>query len=38
VRCRSGRAQAVAAFINHPDAASATPALDAVIEWVAANG
>jgi D-alanyl-D-alanine carboxypeptidase/D-alanyl-D-alanine-endopeptidase (penicillin-binding protein 4) len=38
VRCRSGRTQAVAAFINHPDAAAATPALDAVIEWVAANG
>jgi len=38
VRCRSGRTHAVAAFVNHPDAASATPTLDAVIEWVAANG
>lgn len=38
VRCRSGRSQAVAAFVNHPDAGSATPTLDAVIEWVATNG
>ena len=38
VRCQSGRTHAVAAFINHPDAASATPALDSVIEWLAANG
>ena len=38
VRCVSGRTHAVAAFVNHPDAASATPALDAVIEWLAANG
>ena len=38
VRCRSGRTHAVAAFVNHPEAASATPALDSVIEWLAANG
>lgn len=38
VRCRSGRAHAVAAFVNHPDAASATPTLDAIVEWLAANG
>ncbi len=38
VRCRSGRTHAVAAFVNHPDAATATPTLDAVIEWLAANG
>jgi D-alanyl-D-alanine carboxypeptidase/D-alanyl-D-alanine-endopeptidase (penicillin-binding protein 4) len=38
VRCQSGRVQALAAFVNHPDAAGATPVLDAVVEWVAANG
>ena len=38
VRCRSGRVQALAAFVNHPLAASATPALDAVVEWVVDNG
>jgi serine-type D-Ala-D-Ala carboxypeptidase/endopeptidase (penicillin-binding protein 4) len=38
VRCPSGRTHAVAAFVNHADAASAIPALDSVIEWLAANG
>lgn len=38
VRCRNGRSYAVAAFVNHPDAASATPALDSMIEWLAESG
>jgi len=38
VKARSGRTYAVAAIVNHPEAASATPLLDGVIEWVAANG
>jgi serine-type D-Ala-D-Ala carboxypeptidase/endopeptidase (penicillin-binding protein 4) len=29
---------AVAALVNHPQAARATPTLDAFIEWVAKNG
>jgi hypothetical protein len=28
----------VAAIVNHPQAARATPALDGVIEWIARNG
>lgn len=35
VHGRSGRVFAVAALVNHPDAARATPALDAFIEWLA---
>ncbi|MED5618968.1 D-alanyl-D-alanine carboxypeptidase/D-alanyl-D-alanine-endopeptidase [Ideonella sp. BN130291] len=35
---KSGRVYAVAAMVNHPQAARGTPALDAVIEWVARNG
>ena len=35
---RSGRVYAVAALVNHPQAARATPALDALVEWVAQNG
>lgn len=35
VRARSGRVHAVAVFAHHPDAARATPAIDAVIEQVA---
>lgn len=38
VRSRSGRVYAVAAMVNHPDAARATPALDAFIEWVVRHG
>ena len=38
VRAKSGQVYAVAAMVNHPQAARATPALDAVIEWVAKNG
>lgn len=38
VRSASGRMYAVAALVNHPHAQQATPALDAVIEWVARNG
>jgi len=38
VTARGGRTYAVATLVNHPDAASATPVLDGVIEWVAANG
>lgn len=35
VKGRSGRVFAVAALVNHPDAGRATPALDALIEWLA---
>jgi len=38
VRAASGKVYAVAAIVNHPHAARATPALDAAIEWVAKNG
>ena len=38
VRARSGKVYAVAAMVNHPDAARATPALDALIEWLARHG
>lgn len=38
VRARSGKVYAVAAMVNHPQAARPTPALDAMIEWVAKNG
>jgi D-alanyl-D-alanine carboxypeptidase/D-alanyl-D-alanine-endopeptidase (penicillin-binding protein 4) len=35
VRAQSGRIYAVAAIVTHANAAKGTPALDAVIEWVA---
>ena len=38
VRGKSGRVYAVAAIVTHPDAAKGTPALDALIEWVAREG
>jgi len=38
VRGKSGKVYAVAAMVNHPDAARGTPALDALIEWIAKNG
>lgn len=38
VQAGSGTTYAVAALVNHPDAARATPALDRLIEWVAARG
>ncbi|MBL8362454.1 MAG: D-alanyl-D-alanine carboxypeptidase [Rubrivivax sp.] len=38
VQGASGRLYAVAALVNHPEAARGTPALDALIEWVARNG
>lgn len=38
VRAKSGKVYAVAALVNHPQAARGTPALDAFIEWVARNG
>lgn len=38
VRCESGRVQALTAFVNHPQAAAAVPAIDAVVEWVVLNG
>lgn len=38
VQGASGRYYAVAALVNHPNAGRATPALDALIEWVAKNG
>lgn len=38
VRSRSGVVYAVAAIVNHPDAARARSALDAFIGWLAKNG
>lgn len=38
VKARSGKVYAVAAIVNHPLAPQATPALDALIEWVASEG
>jgi serine-type D-Ala-D-Ala carboxypeptidase/endopeptidase (penicillin-binding protein 4) len=38
VKGRSGKVYAVAAMVNHPRAARATPALDALIEWLARHG
>lgn len=38
VKARSGKVYAVAAMVNHPAAARATPALDALIEWLAQHG
>jgi len=38
VQAASGITYAVAALVNHPEAARATPALDRLIEWVAARG
>ena len=38
VRGKSGRIYAVAAIVTHPEAARGTPALDALIEWVAREG
>jgi D-alanyl-D-alanine carboxypeptidase/D-alanyl-D-alanine-endopeptidase (penicillin-binding protein 4) len=35
---RSGRVYALVAIVNDARAANATPALDALVEWVAANG
>ncbi|MBS0448858.1 MAG: D-alanyl-D-alanine carboxypeptidase [Proteobacteria bacterium] len=34
----SGRVYAVSMMVNHPQAARATPALDAMVEWLAKNG
>lgn len=33
-----GTIYALAALVNHPEAQRATPMLDAVVEWIAANG
>ncbi len=38
VKARSGKVYAVAAIVNHPRAPQATPALDALIEWIASEG
>ncbi|HEX6708624.1 MAG TPA: D-alanyl-D-alanine carboxypeptidase [Albitalea sp.] len=38
VRGKSGTLYAVAAVVNHPQAARATPVLDSLIEWVVKNG
>ena len=38
VRGRSGHVYAVAAIVNHAQAPAATPALDALIEWLVENG
>ena len=35
---QSGKVYAVALLVNHPRAARATPALDALVEWLAKNG
>lgn len=35
---QSGKVYAVALMVNHPQAARATPALDALVEWLAKNG
>ena len=37
LQAASGTTYAVAALVNHADAARATPALDRVIEWLAAR-
>lgn len=34
----SGTVYALAVLVNHPNAAAATPALDALVEWLAKNG
>lgn len=38
VKARSGKVYAVAAIVNHPNAPQATPAIDALIEWIASEG
>jgi len=38
VKAKSGKVYAVAVMVNHPDAARATPALDALVEWLANEG
>ncbi len=38
VRGHSGMVYAIAALVNHPDAAVGRPALDAIIEWLARTG
>ncbi|HJV60477.1 MAG TPA: D-alanyl-D-alanine carboxypeptidase [Albitalea sp.] len=38
VRGRSGKVYVIAAMVNHPRAAQATPALDKLVEWIARNG
>jgi len=38
VQAASGGTYAVSLLVNHPEAQRATPALDALIEWVARNG
>jgi D-alanyl-D-alanine carboxypeptidase/D-alanyl-D-alanine-endopeptidase (penicillin-binding protein 4) len=38
VRAKSGKVYAVTLIVNHRDAARGTPALDAIVEWVAKNG
>ena len=38
VHAASGTVYAVTALVNHPEAARAAPALDRLIEWVAAQG
>ncbi|MEP7057555.1 MAG: D-alanyl-D-alanine carboxypeptidase [Caldimonas sp.] len=38
VRARSGKVYAVSAIVTHPQAAKGTPALDALIEWIAREG
>ncbi len=37
VRGASGKLHALAAFVNHADAAKATPALDTIVEWLAGS-
>jgi hypothetical protein len=35
---RPALVHALAAFVNHAEAAVAAPVLDAIVEWVAASG
>lgn len=37
VHARNGRWYAVSTLVNHPEAALGTPALDAIIDWIAAR-
>ncbi|HKW84738.1 MAG TPA: D-alanyl-D-alanine carboxypeptidase/D-alanyl-D-alanine-endopeptidase [Burkholderiaceae bacterium] len=38
VKAKSGKVYAIAVMVNHPEAARATPALDALVEWLAREG
>jgi D-alanyl-D-alanine carboxypeptidase/D-alanyl-D-alanine-endopeptidase (penicillin-binding protein 4) len=38
VRGKSGKVYAVSLMVTDPDAARATPVLDAIVEWIAGAG